>query len=166
MVGMVYIWFSVLVDLFDWLALCTNMWKEGEHGILALLHPWRIFGVGVHAVSDRDWYLLPRETAQECGVPVVQSRSGGGVSAIIYSGIEKRWPGRSGETSDPTPMGGSEISIFILGSTHMPPVPSGRMTGGGDQQDQPPGSLCAPPCVIFHCDPGGGKLGLPPLPSM
>ena len=49
--------------------------EDGEHGLPALLHTWRIFGVGVHAESDRDWYLLPREIAEEDGVPVVQSRS-------------------------------------------------------------------------------------------
>ena len=27
MVGMVYILFNILTDLFDWVGLCTNMWK-------------------------------------------------------------------------------------------------------------------------------------------
>ena len=44
------------------------------------------------------------------------------------------------------------------------PVPG--LQGGGIQQDQPPGSLFTPPCVICYCDPGVFKSALPPLPSM
>ena len=60
--------------------------EDGEHGLPALIHPWRIFGVGVHAASDRDWYLLPRDTVDEGGVTVVQSSYVGGLSANTYSG--------------------------------------------------------------------------------
>ena len=45
-------------------------------------------------------------------------------------------------------------------------MPIGFMTGGEYQSDQPPGSLCAPPRVVFHCDPRVGQSALPPLPYM
>ena len=60
--------------------------EDSEHGLPALLHPCRIFGVGVHTASYRDWSLLPRETADEGGVTVVQSRYVGGLSDNTYSG--------------------------------------------------------------------------------
>ena len=60
--------------------------EDGEHGLMSLLHPWNIFRVGVHAESDRDWSLIPRETSEEGGLPVVKSRSGGGLSPRTYSG--------------------------------------------------------------------------------
>ena len=108
--------------------------EDSEHGLLSLLHPWRIFGVGVHMASDRDWSVLQRETAEEGVLPVVKSRSGGGVYANTYSSTSHRWMGGSGATSAPNPWGVSNLSSFFPGSTHALQVPSGRMTGGGCQQ--------------------------------
>ena len=127
--------------------------EDGEHGLPALLHPWRSFGVGVHAASDRDSSLLPRETVEENGVPVVKSRSGGGVSANTYSSTAQSSSGGFRVDFIPHPLG-------RLRPTNFPSRRHSRASGaqwkndrgGGGQQDQPPGSLCAPPCVRFHCD--------------
>ena len=105
--------------------------EDSYHGLLSLLNPWRIFGVGVHMASDRDWSVLPRETAKDGVLIVVQRRSGGGISANTYSGTAHRWMGGSGATSAPNPWGVSNLSSFFPGSTHALQVPSGRMTGGG-----------------------------------
>ena len=151
------------------LLLGRSMWKhaeDGDHVLPALLHPRRFIRVGIHAANDRYWSLPPRENAEEGGVTVVQSRYGGGVSANKYSGTSQCWPEGSGANSAPTPWGCSDLSSFLPSGIHAPLVPSDRITGGGDQQDQPPGSLFAPPCAICHCDPRGGKSALPPLPSM
>ena len=40
MVGMVYIWFNVLTDLFDWVGICTNMRRT----VRITYQPWYIPG--------------------------------------------------------------------------------------------------------------------------
>ena len=65
----------------------------------------------------------------------------------------------------PPPVGGGpEQSDIFHSGTDAPQLPSGGLSGGSNHMDQPPGSLCEPPHVGIHCDPGGGQPDLPPLP--
>ena len=55
---------------------------------------------------------------------------------------------------------------LFAGRDYVPYMPVGGMLGGGDQLDQPPGSLCAPLRAGRNCDPGGGQPTLPLLAEM
>ena len=59
--------------------------------------------------------------------------------------------------------GGPDLLGFLPGGTDMPQMPSGWISEGSNQPDQPPGSLCAPPRAGRHCVSGGGQPDLPPM---
>ena len=60
--------------------------EDSDHGLPDLLHPCRIFGVGLHAESDRVQHLIPREISAEGGVTGVRGEAGDGVLDDTSSG--------------------------------------------------------------------------------
>ena len=63
-----------------------------------------------------------------------------------------------------TPRGVPDLPGIFPGGADTPHIPSGGITGGSNQTDQPPVPLCATSRAGLHCDPGGGQPSLPPLP--
>ena len=107
--------------------------EDSKHGLSDLLHPWRIVGIRVYTTSDWGQTLLPIETAAEGGVLILRGGVGSRFSLNKYPGIEQCQKGGLGATLDPppTPCGSSDLSGFLPGGAHTPPVPSGGMPGGG-----------------------------------
>ena len=117
--------------------------------------------------SDRDWSIIPVETAAKSGVPGLWSRAGGRIYDQKIQGQNRVDWGGQGQLQTPPPPApreGSHLSSFLPGGAHAPPVPSGRKPGGGDQLDQPKVSLFTSPRAICHCYTGGGKPALTLLP--
>ena len=101
----------------------------------------------------------------EGGITEMQGGAGGRVSYKAYPGTSRYQSGRSGATPAPPPTtgGGSDLLISLSSGARAPMVPSGGVTGGSDQLDQPTGSLFTLPRARCHFDPEGGKLDLPLL---
>ena len=77
--------------------------EDSEHGLPALLHPWQIVRVGVHAESEGDRPLITRETV--AGVRVIGVRRGSvsGFLDEIYPGVARRRLRGPRENSPPPP---------------------------------------------------------------
>ena len=78
--------------------------EDSDHGLLALLHPWHIFGVIVHAASDGGRPFVPIETVVSVTVIRVWCVSSGGVFDDTPPGAARcrMWIPRA--TSDPLPL--------------------------------------------------------------
>ena len=66
----------------------------------------------------------------------------------------------------PTPQGGSDLQ-GLLPKTHIEYlVPGSGVSGRGIKPDQPPDSLCSPPCAGYICYPGAQLPPRPQVPSV
>ena len=119
-------------------------------------HACQDVGGGILEADDGNGANIPGSVEDAGAISRVQSRGRGRVADDALSELACHSPG--GGRGDPPPphQRGSDLPGVLPQNDVVAPVPGSRVPVWGIKPVQPPGSLCAPPCVGHNCDPVGG----------